>query len=82
MPRVKQNYFVGMRLPWTLEDVVNWNATHHFAGKVWAIGGLLMALCAILFDGVTQMAIFFSVVFLIVILPVIFSYRFFKKSKK
>lgn len=82
MPRVKQNYFVGMRLPWTLEDVANWNATHLFAGKVWAIGGLLMALCAILFDGVTQMAIFFSVVFLIVILPVIFSYRFFKKSKK
>ncbi len=82
MPRLKQNYFVGMRLPWTLEDVANWNATHVFAGKVWIIGGLLMALCAILFDGIVQMVIFFSVVFLIVTFPVIFSYRFFKKSKK
>ena len=81
MPKLKQNYFVGMRLPWTLENVANWEATHQYAGKIWAIGGLLIALCAILFDGVIQMIIFFSLVFLIVILPIIFSYRFFKKSK-
>ena len=82
VPRLKQNYFVGLRLPWTLEDVANWEASHRFSGKVWAIGGLLLALCAILFDGITQMVIFFSIVFLIVIFPIIFSYRFFKKSKK
>jgi len=82
MPKLKQNYFVGMRLPWTLENKANWDATHLFAGKVWAIGGLIVALCAIFFNGITQMVIFFSLVFIIVILPVIFSYRFFKKSKK
>jgi uncharacterized membrane protein len=82
MPKLKQNYFVGMRLPWTLENKDNWDATHLFAGKVWTIGGLIVALCAIFFNGITQMVIFFSLVFIIVILPVIFSYRFFKKSKK
>ena len=82
MPRLKQNYFVGLRLPWTLEDGANWEASHQFSGKVWSIGGLLLALCSILFDGITQMVIFFSIVFLIVIFPIIFSYRFFKKSKK
>ena len=82
MPRLKQNYFVGMRLPWTLEDVANWEATHQFAGKVWAIGGLMMSLCAILFDGVAQVILFLAIVFIIIILPVIFSYRVFKQSKK
>lgn len=82
MPRLKQNYFVGMRLPWTLEDVANWEATHQFSGKVWAIGGLLMALCALLLNGVAQLIVFFAIVFFIILLPVIFSYRFFKQSKK
>jgi uncharacterized membrane protein len=81
MPRLKQNYFVGMRLPWTLSDVNNWEATHRYAGKFWTIGGLLIALFALLLDGVAQLVVFFSIVFLIVIFPVIFSYRFFKKTK-
>jgi len=82
MPKLKQNYFVGMRLPWTLSDVNNWEATHRYAGKFWTIGGLLIALFALLLDGVAQLVMFFSIVFLIVIIPVIFSYRFFKKTKE
>ena len=82
MPRLKQNYFVGMRLPWTLSDANNWEATHRYAGKFWTIGGLLIALFSLLLDGVAQLVMFFSIVFLIVIIPVIFSYRFFKKTKE
>lgn len=82
MPKLKQNYFVGMRLPWTLEDVANWEATHQFAGKTWAVGGLFMSLCALLLSGVIQVVVFLAIVFIIVFLPVIFSYRFFKLSKK
>ena len=82
MPRLKQNYFVGMRLPWTLSDANNWEATHRYAGKFWTIGGLLIALFSLLLDGVAQLVVFFSIVFLIVIIPVIFSYRFFKKTKE
>jgi uncharacterized membrane protein len=81
MPKLKQNYFVGMRLPWTLSDADNWEATHRYAGKFWTIGGLLIALFALLLDGIAQMVVFFSIVFLVVIFPVIFSYRLFKKTK-
>jgi uncharacterized membrane protein len=81
MPRLKQNYFVGMRLPWTLSDANNWEATHRYAGKFWTIGGLLIAMFALLLEGVAQLVVFFSIVLLIVIFPVIFSYRFFKKTK-
>ena len=43
MPKFKQNYFVGFKLPWTLENVDNWNETHKVAGKLWIYGGLFQA---------------------------------------
>lgn len=81
MPKVKQNYFVGLRLPWTLEDESNWNATHRFAGRLWTIGGFLMAASALMFEGGIQLVIFFLVVAIIVFVPIVFSYRFFKKTR-
>jgi len=41
MPKLKQNYYAGFKLPWTLESEENWNATHRLAGKIWPVGGLL-----------------------------------------
>lgn len=35
MPKLKQNYMIGIRLPWTLESEDNWNRTHAFAGRLW-----------------------------------------------
>ena len=37
MHSIKPNYFVGMRLPWTLESEANWRSTHQFASRavVW-----------------------------------------------
>jgi uncharacterized membrane protein len=81
MPNLKQNYFVGMRLPWTLADANNWEATHRYAGKFWTIGGLAIALIALMLKGIILLIVFFSVILLIIIFPVIFSYRFFKKTK-
>ena len=43
MPKFRQNYFVGFKLPWTLENVDNWNETHKVAGKIWVYGGLFQA---------------------------------------
>ena len=33
MPKIKQNYMIGIRLPWTLESEDNWNRTHAFGGN-------------------------------------------------
>lgn len=42
LPKCRQNYTVGIKLPWTLADEENWNHTHRLAGKLWIIGGLVM----------------------------------------
>ena len=48
MPKTKQNYTMGIRVPWTLADEETWNATHRLCGKVWVIGGLLILPCIFL----------------------------------
>ena len=44
LPKVKQNYYLGIKLPWTYADEDNWNKTHRMAGKVWVMGGILFVL--------------------------------------
>lgn len=46
LPKCRQNYTLGIRLPWTLHDEDNWNKTHRLAGYLWIFGGLVMILCA------------------------------------
>jgi len=81
MRNIKPNYFIGLRLPWTLEDEENWAATHQLAAKIWVPAGLLMAIAAILFPFMTAFIITLVITMLVVIIPAIYSYRFFKRKK-
>lgn len=42
LPKCRQNYTVGIKIPWTLHDEENWNHTHRFAGFLWVICGFIM----------------------------------------
>jgi uncharacterized membrane protein len=79
MPSVKPNYFVGMRLPWTLESAENWEATHKMAGKWWMFGGIIQALVGFIFPAKFAFISFMVIMGLMVAVPVGFSYRFFKQ---
>jgi uncharacterized membrane protein len=81
MRSIKPNYFIGLRLPWTLEDEENWAATHQLAAKLWIPAGLLMAVSAIAFPFMTAFFITMAITLIIVIIPAIYSYRFFKNKK-
>ena len=39
LPKCKQSYTVGIKIPWTLNSEENWNKTHRFAGPCWVEGG-------------------------------------------
>ena len=47
LPKCRQNYTVGIKLPWTLADEDNWNRTHRLAGPLWVAAGLWVLLCAL-----------------------------------
>jgi uncharacterized membrane protein len=41
MGRVKRNFWMGVRTPWTLASEAVWNQTHRVAGWLWVAGGLI-----------------------------------------
>jgi uncharacterized membrane protein len=82
MPRLKQNYMAGYRLPWTLEDEQNWEYTHSLAGKYWLYGGLLQGIIAILLQGKWIFITFMLILVVMILGPLIHSFTFFKKHKK
>lgn len=77
LPKCKPSYTVGIKLPWTLEDSENWTKTHSLAGKIWVVGGLIIMAMAFTENPV----ILFTVLFVMVLVPTVYSYILFKNKK-
>jgi len=45
--KIKQNWFMGIRTPWTLSSNEVWNKTHRMGGKLFILGGVLIAVSGI-----------------------------------
>lgn len=78
MPKCRPNRTIGIRVSWTLGDEENWNATHRLGGRVWFWGGVALALCVFLPVGVA-MWLMFIIIMVITLIPLIYSYCFYKK---
>ena len=78
LPKCRQTYTMGIKLPWTLASEANWNATHRFGGKVWVIGGIASLLCA--FWG--NFWVLIAILAVMVILPTVYSYLYYRKHEK
>jgi uncharacterized membrane protein len=81
MPTIKQNYFAGYKLPWTLENEENWEKTHGLAGKFWLVGGSIQILAAILLSGEILFYIFILITILVSLIPIVYSYSLFKRNQ-
>lgn len=80
MPKLQQNYFAGFKLPWTLENVANWKATHQMASKVWIYGGVFQTVAGIALSSKWAFICFMGATAIMVIIPIVFSYRMFKRG--
>lgn len=81
MNNLKPNYFAGFRLPWTLENEENWRRTHHLASKLWFAGGLVIAAICIFTSTTVSIIAIFSILLTITVIPIVYSYRFYRKQK-
>lgn len=82
MYNIRPNYFAGIRVPWTLEDPENWRKTHQLAGRLWFAGGIVMFVTALLCrTSETAGIAMFIIILLVVIIPVIYSYKFYISKK-
>ena len=76
LPKCKQTYTMGIKLPWTLDDEENWNKTHRLAGKLWFIGGVIICATAVL----SNFFILMTVTLVKCIVPTVYSYNLYRKS--
>ena len=55
MPNIRQNYTIGVRLPWTIESEAAWDASHRFIGGIWLLLGFVTGTLGLL--GLSEVAI-------------------------
>lgn len=79
LPKCRQNYTVGIRLPWTLADEDNWNRTHRLAGPLWMAGGLIILLAGIF--GISPGVVTVAVLAVMVLVPSIYSYMLYRQKQ-
>ena len=75
LPKCRQNYTVGIKIPWTLHDEENWNHTHRMAGYLWIGGGVLMIIN--IFLKWNWLAV--VVIAAAVLVPTLYSYLYYRK---
>jgi uncharacterized membrane protein len=51
MSKLRPNWFVGVRTPWTLSSKLSWNKTHRLAGWLFVAMGVLLAIAGIVSTG-------------------------------
>ena len=81
LPKCKQSYTMGIKLPWTLNDEENWNRTHRLGGKLWVACGFVFILSMFL-PNKFMVVIFLSVIAVAVLVPTVYSYLLFREKEK
>ena len=76
MPKCKQSYTIGIKIPWTLNSEENWNRTHRFAGWLWFFCGLVIMATGFIGGFIA----FFAIALLMVIVPMVYSYILYRKG--
>lgn len=81
MPRFRQNFFLGIRTPWTLSDEEVWRQTHRVGGRVFVIGGALMMAASFL-PAPYHFAVFLAAAVASSVIPVVLSYVYYRRRAR
>jgi uncharacterized membrane protein len=77
--KVRRNFYIGVRTPWTIANEQVWNATHRFAAKTFVAGGVAGLLAVILR---APFWVPMSAILIASLSPVIYSLVFYKQLER
>lgn len=78
MGKIRQNYFVWLKTPWTLSNENVWNKSHRMMGIIRVIGWFLFIINAFVQVAVPIVSI--MIIAIMVIVPVTYSYMVYKQK--
>lgn len=81
MPRVKSNWLLGIRTPWTLESESVWRETHRVGGRTMVIAGVVTMIAAFL-PPTIQPWVALVALLLGAFLPVVYSYIVWRRENQ
>jgi uncharacterized membrane protein len=74
LPKLRSNWFAGIRTPWTLSSERVWHLTHRLAGWTFTFAGLVIAVLAWLIQGGLLFGLIMGVIGAAALVPIIYSY--------
>lgn len=80
MPKVKQNYFTGVKTPWALSNEAVWNKTQRLGGKTFFFGGILMLILTLAATETILRMVTIAVAVVICIVPTVMSYIWYQQE--
>ncbi|MDT3427569.1 putative membrane protein [Paenibacillus forsythiae] len=80
MPQVKDNYFLGVKTPWTLASPEVWRRTHRLAGALWAAAGVVIIVGSFL-PGSWFTVMLIAALLLAVVFPYVYSWADYRRFK-
>lgn len=82
MGKVKPNYFIGVRTPWTLENEEVWRKTHRLTGYLWVFSSLVALLISFILPREHWLYLILPYCLLIAIVPIAYSYIVYARLEK
>lgn len=79
MPKVRPNFFVGIRTPWALSNDSVWRKTHRFTSKLYFVSGVIFFLLVFLPASLINWIII-PIIVMLVIVPTVHSYMVYRKE--
>lgn len=80
LPRLRSNWWMGIRTPWTLDSEAVWQRTHRLGGRTFVIGGLLCMIAAFLPWGLAPWVSMGAIAFA-ALTPLVYSYVTWRRER-
>jgi uncharacterized membrane protein len=80
MRKAKRNFFIGIRTPWTLSSDRVWDETHRVGSWLFIALGVLTLFIGFL--GITAIFVMLAAIFVVVLIPVVYSYVLYRQETK
>jgi uncharacterized membrane protein len=76
MGKLRRNFFIGIRTPWTLADEEVWFRTHRLGGPLFVVAGIVLMVAPFFGAG---MSLIIPVLLLAALIPVVYSYLIYRR---
>lgn len=82
MPKIKSNFYMGARTPWTLSDPDVWFKTNRLSGHLFFVSGIVVCVTPFVFSEKISFVILMAAVLLAAAVPTVMSYFWYRQRHR